>query len=174
MYTAIETKRLSFRKLTSTDIKDLCEMLQDPDVTAAWEHTFTDAQVQQWLDRQLERYENDGIGVLAMIEKETKALAGQGGLIWGEIHDVRVLELSYMLKKSQWHKGFAVEGAAGLAQYAFEEIGVDKVNLPIRPENNASRRVAEKLGAKIEGDYVKNYNNKDMLHLVYVLDKASE
>ena len=167
----IETNRLFFRKLTNEDFKDLCEMLQDADVTTAWEHTFTDVQVQEWLDRQFGRYEKDGIAVLAMIEKKSREMIGQGGLIWGDINGERVLELSYMLKKSYWNKGFAIEGAIGLANYAFKEMGINKIYMPIRPENSASRKVADKLGAKVNGEYVKNYNNKDMLHLIYVLDK---
>jgi len=99
----IETNRLFFRKLTNEDFKDLCEMLQDADVTTAWEHTFTDVQVQEWLDRQFGRYEKDGIAVLAMIEKKSREMIGQGGLIWGDINGERVLELSYMLKKCKYN-----------------------------------------------------------------------
>ena len=171
MNTTIETSRLFFRELTNDDFKDLCEMLQDVDVTYAWEHTFSEPQVQEWLDRQFGRYKKDGVGVFAMIEKETGVMVGQGGLIWTEINGAKVLEVSYMLKKVHWHKGFAVEGAKGLIDYAFSEMSVDKIYMPIRPENSASRKVAEKLGAKVNGEYIKNYNNKDMLHLIYVLDK---
>jgi len=171
MNSIIETNRLYFRKLTNEDFEDLREMLQDADVMTAWEHIFSELQVQEWLNRQFERYEKDGVGVFAMIEKDTGVMVGQGGLVWSEINGARVLEITYMLKKEYWHKGFAIEGARGLTDYAFKEMDIDKVYIPIRPENSASRKVAEKLGAKVNGEYVKNYNNKDMLHLIYVLDK---
>jgi len=166
----IETNRLYFRKLNNNDFTDLCEMLQDIDVMYAWEHIFSESQVNEWIQRQLDRYKKDGVGIFAMIEKETGEMVGQGGLVWGDIEDARVLEVTYMLKKAHWHKGFALEGAQGCANYAFNELGVSKVFMPIRPENIASIKVAEKLGAKVNGQYVKKYN-KDMLHLIYVLKK---
>lgn len=76
-----------------------------------------------------------------------------------------------MLKKNYWHKGFAVEGGKACLDYAFNEMGVNKVYAPIRPENQLSRKVAEKLGAKVCGEYIKHYNDKDMLHLIYVFEK---
>ena len=52
----LETKRLLLRELEPEDRKDLAEILQDPQVMYAYEHEFTDDDVQAWLDRQLERY----------------------------------------------------------------------------------------------------------------------
>jgi len=58
----LETDRLFLRELVQTDFTDLCAMLQDSDVMYAWEHAFSDVQAQEWLDRQLERYEKSEIG----------------------------------------------------------------------------------------------------------------
>jgi len=41
----LSTERLILRRLTQDDFADLCEMLCDPAVMYAWEHTFTEAQV---------------------------------------------------------------------------------------------------------------------------------
>ena len=167
----IETDRLFLRKLVQTDFTDLCEMLQDIDIMYAWEHAFSDAQAQEWLNRQLERYEESGVGYWAAIEKESGKMVGQIGLTWSKIDGVEVLEPGYILKKAYWHKGFAFEGAKACVDYAFNETGIDKVYLSIRPENIASLKVAEKLGAKINGKHYVCYNDKDMLHLVYTIEK---
>ena len=164
---ALTTERLVIRQLTQDDFADLCEMLCDPDVMYAWEHIFTEVQVQEWLDRQFERYEQTGVGVWAAIEKETDVMVGQFGLVWADIEGKSVLELTYMLKKSHWHKGFAIEGSKACLNYAFNVMNIDKVYAPIRPENQASRKVAEKLGFEVQGEYIKQYNGKDMLHYVY-------
>lgn len=58
----LETKRL-LRELEPEDRKDLAEILQDPQVMYAYEHEFTDDDVQAWLDRQQERYRRDGFGL---------------------------------------------------------------------------------------------------------------
>ena len=167
----IETDRLFLRKLVQTDFTDLCEMLQDTDVMYAWEHAFSDAQAQEWLNRQLERYEKRGVGYWAAIEKESGKMVGQIGLTWSEIDSVKVLEPGYILKKAYWHKGFALEGAKACVDYAFNEMGIRKIYISIRPENIASLKVAEKLGAKINGKHYVYCNDKDMLHLVYTIEK---
>ena len=56
----LETKRLILRCLTQEDYPALCRILQDRDVMYAYEHAFDDREVQDWLDRQLRRYREDG------------------------------------------------------------------------------------------------------------------
>ena len=51
-----ETERLILREFNQSDLKDLCEILQDEAVTAVYEHYFTEEDVQAWLCRQQERY----------------------------------------------------------------------------------------------------------------------
>jgi RimJ/RimL family protein N-acetyltransferase len=167
----IETDRLLLRRFVQADFDDLCEMLQDLDVMSAWEHTFSDAQVQDWLDRQLERYKKCSVGYWAAVEKESGKIIGQIGLVWSELSGETVLEPGYILKKACWHKGFALEGAKACVDYAFNEVGVKNIYISIRPENIASLKIAEKLGAKISGKHYVHYNNKDMLHLVYTMEK---
>jgi RimJ/RimL family protein N-acetyltransferase len=168
------TERLILRRLMEDDFADLSEMLFDPDVMYAWEHTFNETQVQEWIDNQFGRYKQTGVGVFAAIEKETGKMVGQFGLVWGDIEGENVLELTYMLKKSHFGKGFAVEASKACLDHAFNEIGVDKIYAPVRPENRSSRIVAENLGFKVCGEYVIHYNGKDMPHLFYVLDKKSQ
>ena len=167
----LKTERLGLRQLTQDDFADLCEMLYDSAVMYAWEHTFTETQVQEWIDRQFVRYAQTGVGVWAAVEKETDEMVGQFGLVQTNIEGEDVLELTYMLKKTHWGKGFAVEGGKACLDYAFSEMGVDKVYASIRPENQSSRKVAENLGFEMRGEYIKYYNGKNMLHLIYVLDK---
>lgn len=48
----LETERLFLREMDQEDFQDLAQMLQNPRVMAAYEHDFSDEDVQQWLDRQ--------------------------------------------------------------------------------------------------------------------------
>ena len=75
-----ETERLFARKLTKDDFGSLCRILQDPEVMYAYEHAFSDAEVNSWLERQLKRYVTDGFGLWAVILKETGSMIGQCGL----------------------------------------------------------------------------------------------
>ena len=52
---------------------------------------------------------------------------------------------------------------------AFDHLHVKEILADIRPENTASRRLAERLGMKAEYEIVKRYRGKDMVHIVYVI-----
>ena len=49
----IETDRLYLREMNQGDYEALCKILQDEEVMYAYEHAFTDNEVQEWLDRQI-------------------------------------------------------------------------------------------------------------------------
>ncbi len=60
-------------------------------------------------------------------------------------------EIGWTLGREYWGKGYAIEGARRALEYAFTEMGRDRVISLIHPENKASIRVAERLGEKPEG-----------------------
>lgn len=57
----LQTERLILREMNQQDFQDLAEILQNPRVMYAYEHDFSDEDVQIWLDRQLTRYQNTGL-----------------------------------------------------------------------------------------------------------------
>jgi RimJ/RimL family protein N-acetyltransferase len=81
-----------------------------------------------------------------MVEKQTGRLIGDCGVVWQEVEDQMELEVGYHVNRERWNQGFATEAARALIHHAFTDIGVDHVVSMIRPENIASRRVAEKNG----------------------------
>ena len=167
----LESERLIFRKMTDGDFDELAVMFRDMDVMGAWEHTFTDDQIQKWIEKQIERYKKEIVGYFAAIRKDTSEFIGQMGLAWNDFGEWRALEICYMLKREHWGMGYANEGAAALADYAFDAIGVNKVYASVRPENKRSIRVAERIGMRAEGSFIKRYNDKDMEHIIYSMSK---
>ena len=107
----LETERLYLREMNQNDYGDLAEILQNPKVMYAYEHDFSDNDVQEWLDRQVERYKKYGFGLWAMILKNTGEMIGQAGLTIQPYKDKEVLEIGYLLKESFWHNGYASEAA---------------------------------------------------------------
>ena len=134
---------------------------------AAWEHTFSDEQIYMWIDNQISRYKKEIVGYFAAIRKDTGEFVGQMGLLWSDFAELRAMEIGYLLKREYWGMGYAAEGAAAFAQYAFTVIGLNKIYASIRPENQRSIRVAERIGMIAEGSFIKHYNGKDMEHLIY-------
>lgn len=163
----METERLMFRKLRHSDFSDLCRILQDEAVMYAYEGAFSDQQVQDWLDRQIARYREDGVGLYAVILKETGELIGQCGLTMQELPGRRVLEVGYLFQKAYWHQGFAMEAARAWKEYAFRELGAEEVFSIIRDTNLASQRVAIRNGMTKGGTIVKYYRGVHMPHYVF-------
>lgn len=166
----LETKRLLLRALTPDDWADLADILQDPVAMTAYEGPFSDAEVTQWLERQLARYAQDGIGLWAVLLRETGAFVGQCGLTWQEAGGERLLEVGYLFKRRHWHHGYATEAAAGCMRYAFETLRAPRVHSIIRDTNAASIRVAQRNGMRPAGRLCKQYRGVDMPHTIYRAD----
>ena len=86
----------------------------------AYEGAFSYSEVQEWLDRQIRRYQKWGFGLWAVILKETGGMIGQCGLTMQPWKEEEVLEIGYLFNRRFWHKGYAVEAARACKQYAFE------------------------------------------------------
>lgn len=57
----------------------------------------------------------------------------------------------YWVDEAMAGQGLVPEGMVLLLRYAFEDLGLHRVEVAIVPRNRASRRVAEKLGLREEG-----------------------
>lgn len=165
----LSSERLIFKRITEEDFQDLCEILKDPEVMYAWEHNFTDEDVHAWINKRCTLYNLVGYDYFLAIDKITNEVVGQIGLLDESVNGEHFAGIGYILKKKFLNKGFATEGAKAMIDYAFNVLGKEKVIATIRPENIASCKVAERLGMKKESEFVKFYNGKDMLHVVYCI-----
>lgn len=163
----LETGRLLLREMTGGDFPALCRMLRDPEVMYAYEHAFSDQEVQIWLDNQLRRYRQDGFGLWAVELGQTGEMIGQCGLTWQDWNGRQVLEVGYLFRRDAWGRGYATEAAVACRNYAFETLNAPEVFSIIRDSNLPSRRVAERNGMEVRGRMVKHYYGMDMPHLVY-------
>ena len=162
-----ETERLYLREINQSDFKSLCKILQDEETMYAYEGTFSDTEVQEWLDRQIFRYQKWNFGLWAVILKQTDEMIGQCGLTMQQWKDEEVLEIGYLLKEKFWHFGYAREAAGGCKKYAFENLHENKVCSIIKADNLASIKVAESIGMSKEDEFITQYYNGDMLHFLY-------
>lgn len=168
----LETKRLYLREMNQADYPALCAMLQDNEVMTAYEHAFSDAEVQEWLDRQISRYREYGFGLWSAVLKEKDEMIGQCGLTMQDYRDKKVLEVGYLFQKAYWHQGYATEAAIGCREYAFVKLQADEVYSIIRDNNIPSQKVAERNGMRIKDQFVKRYYGMDMPHLVYSVRRS--
>ena len=60
-------------------------------------------------------------------------------------------ELAYWITPAEWGNGYATAGAELLVGHAFDELGLHRVSASAFADNDASRRVLEKVGFEREG-----------------------
>jgi RimJ/RimL family protein N-acetyltransferase len=122
-----------------------------------------------WIENQQERYAKDGYGYWLALDKSTGEVIGQAGLVRQEVDGVSEAGLGYIIHHPYWRRGLAIEAAAASVNYAFE-IGKRRVIALIRPENEPSRGVAERLGMQIEGRTV----HAGLEHLIYSISRDEQ
>lgn len=171
--TIVETERLKLYRIVKDDFSELAKMLCDARVMYAWEHAFSDQEVDNWIAQQMRLYEQVGYGYMIAKDKLTGETVGQIGVLPEKVGgEETVFGVGYILCFDHWGKGYAVEGAKGCLEYAFTALGAKSVVCTIRPENQTSVAVAKKLGMTQNGQFIKHYNGKDMPHLIYAIDRV--
>lgn len=169
----LETDRLVLRHLTTGDLDALAVLYADPDVrryfpdgTRTYDETREEL---EWIiDVYYGRY---GYGLWATILKESGAFIGRCGLLPWEINGQTEVEVAYLLDKELWGRGLATEAAQAIADHAFASMPVHRLICLVDPGNDASRRVAEKIGmTMLWPDYVDEYGPAH----VYAVDRPGE
>ncbi len=152
----IQTDRLLLREMTQADFPALCQMLYDPVVMKAYEGAFTQAEAQAWLDRQISRYRKDGLGLWAVVLRETGRMIGQCGLTWqggGRPHRAGG---GLSIQPGLLAPGLCHRGGPRMPRFAFDTLGAKTVYSIIRDTNAASRAVALRNGMHRVGGFVKS------------------
>ena len=150
----LETERLILRRLTMDDLDHLFTLYHSPDVRKYYSEGIPSyEETKQELEWMINTcYAKYGFGMWATIEKKTRKFIGRCGLTPMDIEGREEIEVGYMLAKEYWGQGFATEAARAILQYGFEQEGLARLICVINPGNQASSRVAEKIGMTLEID----------------------
>ena len=114
-------------------------------------------------DGDIERFEEDGAGLWAIVLKSTDEFVGDCGITEQLVDEVAEQEIGWHVQRTRWRQGIATEAALAHRDRAFGELGLDRLISMIRPENVPSCRVAEKIGMMVE----KDTERAGMRHFVY-------
>jgi RimJ/RimL family protein N-acetyltransferase len=148
------------------DFASLLAIFSDPHVMAAFASPpFAPEQMERWLQRNLEHQAQHGFGLFSVLLKQDGHLIGNCGLEVMEVDAVQVAELGYDFHSAFWNHGYATEAATVVRDYAFDKLRLPQLVSLIRVGNQASRRVAEKIGMSLDSEYL----NGDLRYWKYAI-----
>lgn len=93
---------------------------------------------------------NDGI-YFAIARKSDNKMIGSVG-VSGVNRNHNRIEASYDLAKEYWNQGIMSKALRACLEYAFREMGFNRIEAYAMPDNIGSWRVLEKAGFKFEGN----------------------
>jgi len=173
----IESARLVLRRVTPDDLAFFTRLHALPEVAQGLYpggRPRSPEEVGRWLHATLASYRGLGLGHLAVMRKADGALIGRCGLtdlaVEAAAHEGAIrrgwfgreaapagvplafeYELGYTFDPAVWGQGFATEAARCVRDYARDVLRLSYAISAILAQNARSRRVAERLGACIDG-----------------------
>ena len=148
----LETERLRFRQWRETDVDPLHAFYSDPKSQAVYGDGVSRGDVWRRMAQLIGHWQLRGFGLYALDDKATGELAGYAGLWFPDGWDD--VEVGYGIAPRFRGKGYATEAARRARDHGFRELGLARLVSYINPINVTSIRVAEKLGAAPDGEFI--------------------
>ncbi|MDU3337095.1 GNAT family N-acetyltransferase [Paraclostridium bifermentans] len=158
----IETERLILRKLETTDINDLFEILSSERVTKYYgKYPMKNLSEAEDLILKFHKVFSEQKSIRWGIElKEINRIIGTCGFhCWNKNH-FRA-EVGYELGEAFWNKGYATEAISDILRYGFELMNLKRIEAIVYPENKPSEKLLLSLGFEHEGLLKKYANFRD-------------
>lgn len=146
----IATERLRLRAFRASDLDAYAAMQANPEVMRhmVMGRTSTPGDVWRTMLMSLGSWALRGYGMWACEKVDGEVFVGSVGVFhpldWPEA------EIAYSFDQPFWGQGFATEAARAARDWLFEHFPLNRAASLIRPDNFASKRVAERLGAICE------------------------
>jgi RimJ/RimL family protein N-acetyltransferase len=149
--TVLTTARLRLRPFRADDFEAYAALMADAEVMRYLGAGLPLDRAEAWrsLATVLGHWQLRGFGLWAAEEIASGELVGRIGC-W-QPEGWPGFEVGWLLRRASWGHGYATEGARAALAFAFDELGRDRVISLIHPDNERSIRVAERLGASLDG-----------------------
>jgi [ribosomal protein S5]-alanine N-acetyltransferase len=171
----LETERLILRTWLLNDLRDFFEIYGDPEV---WRYVdangvFKSEDVaRRSLQKGIAYQQEHGICHWAVVEKSRGRVIGACG--FNLFEGGPQLELVYHFARPYWGRGYATEAARACLRYASENLDAPAVVASVDSENQASRRVLEKIGFSRQGNNHHDNRTQDFIYVVNSINKTAD
>jgi RimJ/RimL family protein N-acetyltransferase len=141
----IETARLVLRVPRAADLDAWAEMMADAETARFIGGTMPREMTWRALMVMIGAWHAQGFAMFSTFEKHTGRCIGRLGP-W-QPEGWPGPEIGWAIARDCWGRGYATEGAAAAANWAFATLGWTRMIHSIAPANAASQRVARRLGS---------------------------
>jgi ribosomal-protein-alanine N-acetyltransferase len=166
---SLTTERLAQSRIRADELPEFVTFYSNQETAATLGGVRSADWVQDWLDRQLEHWEQHGFGLWTMRDRASGAFAGRGGLRLAVVEGTPEVEIGYGLLPQFWGQGLAAEMSREALRLGFDVLGLKSIVSFTLPTNQRSRRVMEKLGLRFERDIVW----ANLPHVLYRIDRTT-
>ena len=155
MRTAVSNGLITIRRYDTVDVPCLCEAAREssPEVSVwlPWCHSgYSMEESLEWILRSGKRWDEKREFHFGIFDSQTGAFVGGVGL--NELKpEHRLANLGYWVRTAWTGRGVATAAASLAAEFGFEELLLDRIEILAALGNKPSQQVARKLGAHKEG-----------------------
>jgi ribosomal-protein-alanine N-acetyltransferase len=151
----IETDRLSVRFLSEENVAAVASIWADPIVTRFMGGPRDLQKVLASLSEDLAASTNEKFDLWPVHERSSDRVIGHCGLLPKEIDGQNEIELIYVLAADAWGMGYATEVSRAIIIHARQQLGCSRLVALVDSANQASAKVAVKLGMRLERETVR-------------------
>lgn len=149
----LETERLILRTIRISDADSMFEIKSDREVTSRYgaEAHESIERTRKWIELVLKDYMEHTVLYWCITMKGDDTPIGSFTL-WNLDLKSSCGELGYEMNRAYWGRGIMHEALARVVDWAFAEMGLNRIEACPLSINTPSRNILEKLGFRLEGN----------------------
>ncbi len=169
----LETERLLLRNWQLSDLHYYIALSKDVGYNCFTEPgrflVRTTEEAMGKIQERITLFDVRGLGKFPIFLKDTGEFVGTCGMEPYELDGRPEVELGYRLCLKHWGRGYATESAAAILRYGFGDLNLERIIAFALPQNSASLRVLEKLGAL----YLRTFDHHSLPHRLYEMPRKN-
>lgn len=148
---SLYTERLVLRAPSFLDVNDVFDFCSNPASSkyADWYPHNNKGETREYI-AWLKRKSGEKSHTWVIEHRQDEKVIGTISIVDTD-YSGKIFTVGYTLSKDYWHKGYATEALTELVHYIFRELGAERIQAKVIPENEPSCKLLERVGFKKEG-----------------------
>jgi RimJ/RimL family protein N-acetyltransferase len=170
-----KSERLGFRQWQSSDLIPFARMNADAEVMEFFPSILSREETESFIQRMQDQFIERGYCYYAVDELASSEFIGFIGLSYKTYlaEFTPCVDIGWRISRAHWNQGYATEGAKRCLDFAFHELGVQKIYAVCPKLNMKSERIMIKIGMTKVGEFKHPFlvNNEHLVDCVLYLIK---